>query len=75
MDAADTNVSYELILTDAANNVTTISPLGCNMEGVTCEDGEVFFSPAISLTPGAYTAKLGLYKSTTVSPEMHFTVK
>lgn len=75
MDAADTNVSYELILTDAANNVTTISPLGCNMEGVTCEDGEVFFSPAISLTPGAYTAKLGLYKSTAVSPELHFTVK
>ena len=75
MDTADMNVSYELILTDAANNVTTISPLGCNMEGVTCEDGEMFFSPAFSLTPGAYTAKLGFYNSTTVSPELHFTVK
>ena len=75
MDASDTNVSYELILTDAANNVTTISPLGCTMEGVTCEDGEMFFSPAISLKSGAYTAKLGLYNSTAVSPELHFTVK
>ena len=52
------NAAYDLILTDADNNVTIYSPLICGSGGVTCENGEAFFSPAEPLIPGDYTAKL-----------------
>ncbi|MBR6088825.1 MAG: hypothetical protein IKP86_02755, partial [Anaerolineaceae bacterium] len=74
-EMADTvNSRYELVLTDARGTVTTYSPLICNAEGVNCEEGEVFFSPANPLAAGAYTARLAIQGSSTVT-EVHFTIK
>ena len=66
---------YDLILTDSKNNVTTISPLVCGAVGVTCEEGEVFFSPAEPLAPGAYTVKLSAPGLNAQSEAVNITVK
>ena len=69
------STSYELILTDAQNNVTTISPLVCGAVGVTCEEGEVFYSPASALPAGTYTVKLAVVGANALSEEVRITVK
>ncbi len=51
---------YELILIDEENYETVYSPLVCGSDGVNCEDGEAFFSPAEELSSGVYTASLGI---------------
>ena len=69
------STAYELLLTDAQNNVTTISPLVCGAVGVTCEDGEAFYSPAAALPAGTYTVRLAAAGTNARSEEVHITVK
>ena len=54
------DAAYELILIDDEDYETVYSPLECGMDGVNCEGGEAFFSPAEELPSGAYTAALGV---------------
>ncbi len=57
------DAAYDLILTDAENNVMIYSPLVCGSGGVTCEDGEAFYSPAEALAAGSYIAVLDIPKA------------
>ena len=66
---------FDLVLTDAQNHVTTISPLVCGAVGVTCEGGEVFYSPDTALPAGTYTVKLSAPGTNALSEEIHITVK
>ena len=72
---ANANTLFDLIVTDSMNNVTAYNSLTCNVEGVTCEGGEVFFTPAKPLPAGAYTARLALSGGGGVSNDLHFTVR
>ena len=72
---AGTNVRYELILTDANNNVSTFSPLVCGAVGVTCEENEAFFSPSDPLPLGSYTARIVAPGSVFISEDLHFTIR
>ena len=69
------STAYQLLLTDSQNNVTTISPLVCGAVGVTCEEGEAFYSPATALPAGAYTVRLSAAGMNALSEEVHITVK
>ena len=72
---AGNNVQYELVLTDANNNVSTFSPLVCGAVGVTCEESEAFFSPSDPLPLGTYSARIIAPGSAFVSEELHFTIR
>ncbi len=72
---AGTDLRYELILTDANNNVMTFSPLVCGAVGVNCEDGEAYFSPADPIPAGNYSGKIAISGTPTAGAEVHFTVK
>ena len=72
---AGVNVQYELVLTDANNNVSTFSPLVCGAVGVTCEENEAFFSPSDPLPLGTYTAKIAAQNAAYISEELHFTIR
>ena len=72
---AGTSAQYDLVLTDALNNVTTYSPLICGAVGVTCEGNEAFFSPSDPLPAGTYTAKIVGPGSAYPGEEVHFTIR
>jgi hypothetical protein len=72
---AGTNVMYELILTDAGNNVMTYSPLVCGAEGVNCDEGEAFFSPSAPIPAGVYSARVGIQGSGAAGEPLTFTVR
>ena len=69
------DAAYDLILTDSENNVKFYSPLVCGSEGVTCEDGMAFFSPAEPLPAGPYTAVLDIPKAGVNGEPTVFTVQ
>ena len=72
---AGANVQYELVLTDANNNVSTFSSLVCGAVGVTCEENEAFFSPSDPLPSGTYTARIVAPNTKYISEELHFTIR
>ncbi len=59
LEAGET-AEYQLTLIDDEGNETVYGPLVCGIDGVNCEEGEAFFSPADMLAPGNYTAGLGI---------------
>ena len=69
------NAVYDLILTDVENNVKIYSSLICGSGGVTCEDGEAFYSPAETLAAGTYTAVLDIPTAGVNGEAIHFTVQ
>ena len=72
---AGANVQYELVLTDANNNVSTFSSLVCGAVGVTCEENEAFFSPSDPLPSGTYSARIVAPNTKYISQELHFTIR
>ena len=68
-------LQFDLQLADANGITYTITPLACNVIGVTCDGNEAFFSPSEAIPTGIYTAKLVSSDGTASSEEVHFTIQ
>lgn len=72
IDSGDEAYTLHLV---AENGEDEVMILKCNENGMNCENSEAFFSPALTLDAGTYTAMLGVENAAETATEVRFIVQ